>query len=213
MKTYWSLRQLPGYLGAWPQPGALDRLPLGLGRGRPVGPGMTKLIGGLYRYTGGGFSVLSFQPEVLNASLPHLEATEVGESATVRARVGNLLGSQLEGWVNQQLYQRAARSSRAGAEFLNLFSQQLHVAPEQVTETATRVLGAPLQCSLGGEFEFDSIGRRWRSTAWNGDEPTAVPPKDYIAPVLNWFRGSQFSMTQYSDRLVADVEVTISRKR
>ncbi|MEM7315410.1 MAG: hypothetical protein AAF497_19895, partial [Planctomycetota bacterium] len=211
IKAYRALQQLPGYLGAWPQPGALDRLPLGLGRGRPVGPGMSRLIGGLYRYTGGGFSVLSFQPEVLESSLPFFEATEVDEPATVRGRVGSLLGSQLEGWVNQQLYNRAARSSLAGAEFLNLLSQQLRVGPEQATETATRVLGAPLQCSLGGEYQYNSSTRRWISTAWAGAQPPPTPPADYIAPLLHWFRGGEFTMTQYSDRLVAEGMITVAR--
>jgi hypothetical protein len=211
LKTYWALRQLPGYLGAWPQPGALDRLPLGLGRGRPVGPGMSKLIGGLYRYTGGGFSVLSFQSEILNASLPFLEATDVGEPSTARGRIGSLLGSQLEGWVNNQLYRRAAKSSRAGAEFLNSFSQQLHVKPKDAIEMARLVLGVPLQCSLGGEYEYDQVEKRWRSTAWNGLEPSVIPPEGYISPLLHWFRGGKFTMTQYSDRLVADIEMTVAR--
>jgi len=209
--TYRSLRQLPGYLGAWPQPGALDRLPLGLGRGRPVGPGMSKLIGGLYRYTGGGFSVLSFQPEVLNATLPFLEATEVDDAATVRGRIGSLLGSKLEGWVNNQLYQRAARSSVAGAEFLDSLQQQLHVEPDEALATAANVLGSPLQCSLGGEYVFEQQDGRWVSTAWDGSEPLPVPPENYLAPLLLWFRGAEFTASQYADRLVVDAVMTVAR--
>ncbi|MEO1616801.1 MAG: hypothetical protein AAFV88_13165 [Planctomycetota bacterium] len=209
---YRSLRQLPGYLGAWPQPGALDRLPLGLGRGRPVGPGMSRLIGGLYRYTGSGFSILSFQQEVLAATLPYLEAAEVDEAATVRGRVGSLLGSKLEGWVNNQLYQRAARSSVAGAEFLNLLEDQLRVAPEDAMEIAKQVFGDGLQCSLGGEYRYDSSRRRWISTAWSGGSPLPVPPENYIAPLLNWFRGMELTATQYSDRLVADLQIVIARQ-
>ena len=213
LKAYRSLRQLPGYLGAWPQPGALDRLPLGLGRGRPVGPGMSRLLGGLYRYTGGGFSVLSFQPEVLEGSLPFLEAMEAPDAATVRGRVGSLLGSQLEGWVNDQLYQRAARSSLAGAEFLDLLCEQLRVPPENALETAALVIDDPLQCSLGGEYKFDTASHRWVSTAWAGEFPAKAPPKGYIAPLLHWFRGGEFKMTQYSDRLVADAVVTVARDK
>jgi hypothetical protein len=212
LNAYRSLRQLPGYLGAWPQPGALDRLPLGLGRGRPVGPGMSRLIGGLYRYTGGGFSVLSFQPEVLNASLPFMEAIEVDTPATVRGRIGSLLGSRLEGWVNEQLYQRAAKSSQAGAEFLNLLGEQLQVRPEDSLEIAETILGKPLQCSLGGEYEYNTASMRWRSTAWSGPQPPSQPPADYVAPLLNWFRGGEFTMIQYSDRLVADAVVTVARE-
>ena len=32
LNIYRSLRQIPGYLGAWPRPGAIDRLPLGWDR-------------------------------------------------------------------------------------------------------------------------------------------------------------------------------------
>ncbi|MEM6468530.1 MAG: hypothetical protein AAF802_03095 [Planctomycetota bacterium] len=208
---YRSLRQLPGYLGAWPQPGALDRLPLGLGRGRPIGPGMSKLIGGLYRYTGGGFSILSFQQDVLTATLPYLEAAEVDEAATVRGRVGSLLGSKLEGWVNNQLYQRAAQSSVAGAEFLNLLEEQLRVPPEESLKIAKQILGDGLQCSLGGTYQYSPRNQRWISTAWVGGSPLEVPPDNYIAPLLAWFRGMEVTMTQYSDRVVADLEVVIAR--
>jgi hypothetical protein len=212
LEIYRSLRQLPAYLGAWPQPGALDRLPLGLGRGRPIGPGMSKLFGGLYRYSGGGFSVLSFQREILDVTLPFLEATDVGQPATVRGRVGSLLGSQLEGWVNNQLYQRAARSSLAGAEFLDLVSRQLHVRPLDAGTVAAQVFGAALQCSLGGQYEYDGPSKSWRSTAWRGVAPAETPPADYISPLLLWFRGGEFTMTQYSDRLVADVVMTVARR-
>ena len=70
LNIYRSLREIPGYLGAWPQPGTLDRLPLGLGVGQPVGGGISRLIGGLYRYTDGKFSILSFQRDVMEASIP-----------------------------------------------------------------------------------------------------------------------------------------------
>ena len=174
LKTYFALQQLPGYLGAWPQTGAIDRLPLGLGRGRPVGPGMTRLIGGVYRYTGGGFSVLSFQPDVLNATLPFLEATEVEDSATARAHVGSLLGSQLEGWVNAQLYERAMKSSVAGANFLNLLVRQMNVPPEQAMEIATQIMGAKLQCGLGGNFVLSKNSSQWISDAWNAETASPV---------------------------------------
>ena len=94
LNIYRSLRQIPGYFGAWPQPGALDRLPLGLGRGQPVGPGMSRLIGGLYRYTGGGFSILSFQPDVLQASLPFLAAIDVADSARCECKLAILTAAK-----------------------------------------------------------------------------------------------------------------------
>ncbi|MCC9656119.1 hypothetical protein [Rhodopirellula halodulae] len=213
LSKYRALKTLPGYLGAWPQPGALDRLPLGLGRGQPVGPGMTRLIGGLYRYTGGGFSVLSFQPEVLDTSLPHLSANEVDDPAQVRGRIDNLNGTQLEGWVNQQLYERAAAASRAGADFLNSLMSQLGVPVDDVIDEAELVLGGRPQCPLGGEYQFDPNRRRFISTAWSSDQlgPSPYAPNGYQTPLLTWFRGAEFRLTQYTNRLIADATIEIAR--
>tara|TARA_R110002049_G_scaffold4601_3_gene31787 strand:+ start:50482 stop:53181 length:2700 start_codon:yes stop_codon:yes gene_type:complete len=211
--SYRSLKQLPGYLGAWPQPGTLDRLPLGLGRGTPVGPGMNRLIGGLYRYTDGGYSVLSFQPEILQASLPHINAIEVDDTAQVRFRIGNLAGSQLEGWVNEQLYQRAAESSRAGANFLSMLSRQLQIDPDDVPDAVYSVLGNHLVDPLGGRYEYSDRVGRWTSTAWGADDTPLQAPPNYVAPIMKWFRGAEGTLTQYSDRLVADAAIVIEHSQ
>ena len=207
--SYRSLKQLPGYLGAWPQPGTLDRLPLGLGRGTPVGPGMSRLIGGLYRYTDGAYSILSFQPEILTASLPHLGATDVDDAAQVRLRIGNLYGSRLEGWVNQQLYGRAAESSSAGANFLSMLSRQLQVDPDDVPDAVRAVLGNDLVDPLGGQYEYDKRTGRWISTSWDVAGAPREAPANYVAPIMKWFRGAEATVTQYSDRLIADASVVI----
>lgn len=211
--TYFSLRQLPGYLGAWPQPGALDRLPLGLGRGQPIGPGMARLIGGLYRYTDGQFSVISFHHDLLQASLPHLAAVQANDSAQVRLQVANLNGSQLEAWVTGQLYDRASVSSAAGANYLTMLSRQLQIEPGEVKGAAEKILAAKLQCTLGGEYQpSTSQPGRWISTAWNGETPPETAPADYIAPILAWFRGANASLTQYDDRVLADAVIEIERR-
>jgi hypothetical protein len=212
INIYRSLRGIPGYLGAWPQPGALDRLPLGLGVGQPVGPGMSRLIGGLYRYSDGEFSVLSFQPDVLQASLPFLAATDVDDTAQIRARVGNLNGSQIEGWVNGQLYDRAREGSVAGANFLSLLTRQLKVEPELVLSSAQQILGVNLQCTLGGEYQFSAESGRWISTAWRGEMASPVAPAEYVAPAMTWFRGLDAAVTQYADRVVADAVIDIARE-
>ncbi|MGB7344452.1 MAG: hypothetical protein WBD20_09585 [Pirellulaceae bacterium] len=213
LKSYRALQTLPGYLGAWPQPGAIDRLPLGLGRGRVVGPGMTRLLGGLYRFTDEGFSVLSFQPDVLQATLPFIEAVEVDDLATARLRIRDLTDSKIQGWVNEQLYRRAASSSAAGANFLNLLSRQLRVDPPKAADATRAILGNDLQCALGGQYEYSDVDGRWISTAWNGSSAPQSMPVGYIAPAMKWFRGAQANLTQYSDRLVADAAVTVKRQK
>ncbi|TWT53948.1 hypothetical protein Pla22_15820 [Rubripirellula amarantea] len=212
LNIYRSLKEIPGYLGAWPQPGALDRLPLGLGRGTPVGPGMSRLIGGLYRYTDGSFSILSFWPDILQASLPHLEAVDVSDDAQIRIRIGNLQGSQLQGWVNEQLYERSRQSSVAGAGFLSLLTRQLGVEPEDVERATRQILGADLQCTLGGDYLYSNVSHRWISTAWQGELAALSAPLGYQAPAMKWFRGAAGSVTQYEDRVIADVTVDIARQ-
>ena len=53
---------------------------------------------------------------------------------------------------------------------------------------------------------------RWSSTAWRGDTLPAVAPTGYVAPVMQWFRGSNATVTQYEDRIVADAVIDIQRK-
>ncbi|WP_145415906.1 hypothetical protein [Planctomycetes bacterium K23_9] len=212
ISSYRALQTLPGYLGAWPQPGAIDRLPLGLGRGRVVGPGMTRLLGGLYRFTDEGFSIVSFQPDVLHASLPFIEAVEVDNLATVRLRVEDLTGSKVEGWVNEQLYRRAAASSSAGANFLNLLTRQLKVDPVAAMDVTANILGSDLQCALGGQYSYSQDHGRWVSSAWKGSLPSQSMPAGYIAPAMKWFRGAEATLIQYADRLVADAAVTLKRQ-
>lgn len=212
IKAYLSLRQLPGYLGAWPQPSALDRLPLGLGRGQPVGPGMSRLLGGLYRFTDGKFSILSFQPQVITQSLPFLAATEVPNPAQIRANIGDLNGSQLEAWANGQLYQRSRNTSVATARFLDSITRQLQLPPDQVLVTVEHLLGDGVQCSLGGKYEWSDVHGQWQSTAWNGPLAASVPPADYVAPVMKWFRGANVSVTQLQDRVIADAVINLLRE-
>ena len=212
IKTYLSLRQLPGYLGAWPQPSALDRLPLGLGRGQPVGPGMSRLLGGLYRFTDGKFSILSFQPEVITQSLPFLAANEAPNPAQIRANIGDLNGSQLETWANAQLYARARISSVATAQFLDSITHQFQLRPDEVLFTVKGIVGADVQCSLGGQYEWSEQRGQWQSTAWNGPVASPTAPADYIAPAMNWFRGANVSVTQLEDRVIADAIINLARE-
>ncbi len=215
--TLGALRSIPGYIGAWPLPGLLDRLPLGLGRGQPVGPGMTRLVGGLYRFQGGGFSIVSFQPDVLQASLSHIVANESDDQAQLRISSTSLVDTRLEAWANEQLYRRAAAASRANAELLGMLTRQLKVEREDAVEVAGELLGARLQDPLGGTFELvddaapGTDHRRWASTAWGDGRLPESPPPGYLAPVLSWFRGGRANLTQFADRVVADAVIDVSR--
>ncbi|MEM6688783.1 MAG: hypothetical protein AAF664_05105, partial [Planctomycetota bacterium] len=209
IKTFMALRSVPGYLGAWPSPGALDRLPLGLGIGTPVGPGLNRLIGGLYRYTDGSYSILSFYPDIITNSLQHLEAIPTDSVAQLRARSGNLIGSQLEGYINQLLYERAAAASIGGGKYLDSVADQLAIDPQDAPEIARRVLGEGVRDSLGGQYRLGSSGGRFEGDRWPGPLPSSVPPNGYIAPVLDWFRGGELLVTQGADRIGLRGEIAI----
>jgi hypothetical protein len=212
LDKYRALRSLSAYLGAWPEPAVIDRLPLGLGEGAPVGPGMTRLLGGLYRYRGNAFSILSFIPEVITASLPHLKVVEREQPAQVRMHVDNLRGTQLEAWVNQQLYRRGFRASLAGARLLDSLTTQLGVPPERADEVAADLLDAQLQCALGGDYLLAKFpqGVRWWTTAVSPEASADDIPIGYLAPILDWFRGASGRLTQYEARVVADLLVDIA---
>ena len=38
------------------------------------------------------------------------------------------------------------------------------------------------------------------------------PPPGWAAPLLTWFRGANATVTQYDDRIVADMLIDIERK-
>lgn len=219
LQAFSTIRTIPGYLGAWPYPGLLDRLPLGIGRGTVVGPGTTRLLGGLYRYQGGDFSILSFDPDILQSAVQNLVADEADDLAQVRLHAGNLVGSQLESWANQQLFDRTALASLAGTDLLAILTRQLRVPRDQALTVAHEILGGQLQDPLGGDFQLVADPRspvghpRWVSTAWPDGQPPEVPPAGYLAPVLSWFRGGRANVTQYDDRLRAEAIIDVKRHR
>ena len=104
---------------------------------------------------------------------------------------------------------------------LDSLQQQLKVPPEQALATAEKILDARLQCSLGGQYILEStepnMGKKWwESTAWprqfammsgktsslGFDSTQSLPPAEYKAPWLQWFRGAQLHLTQLPERLV-----------
>jgi hypothetical protein len=179
---------------------------------------MTRLIGGLYRFQGSGFSIVSFQPEVMQASLPFISAEEADDDAKVRIQVGNLVNSQLQGWANEQLFQRTAAASRAGADLLGMLTRQLKVDRHLAPQVARELLGGDLQDPLGGHYMLAASGsslagnEHWVSTSWSGDSVPTSPPAGYLAPVLSWFRGGRANLTQFADRVVADVVIDVQRR-
>ena len=212
IKMLRALQAVPGYIGAWPMPGLLDQLPLGLGGGPPDYAGYSRMLGGLMRWQGGGYSLLSFDRTIIDNTIPQLAALTAPDNAQARLRVSNLQGTKVSSWINGHWYERGWSASHGNVRLLDSVQQQLKVPGEQSLEVAQRLLDVRLQCPLGGEFRFESFpGSRagengwWTSSAW----PDAVmmqngkigPPQQYSAPWIEWFRGGKVHLTQLPERV------------
>lgn len=209
IKTLQALRAAPAYIGGWPKPGIMEQLPLGLGLARPDAAGFSRMLGGLWRWQDGQFSLMSFDRSILVQAIPQLGVTQTDDLAQVRARVANLQGSRLATWINQQWYSRAWKASHGNARLLDAIHQQLKVPGPDCLDVAQRLLDVRLQCPLGGTYQFQSLaagqGGWWTSTAWPNATFDArgkpLPPPDYAAPWIDWFRGGRVHLTQDTNSL------------
>jgi hypothetical protein len=209
------LRSLPVYLGAWPKPAMLDRLPLGLGGGPPDVIGYSRALIGLWRWQMGGFSILSFHREILEACASVVRVVPSEDVAQGRMSVRDVSASRVAGWFHTLGFRQAAQATRGNLFLLDAIESQLGVQPKDSLEVAQRLLDAKLQCTLGGTYELrDGL---WQSTAWPDnlrlapgahassigfDTLHTVPPSDYRASWLEWFRGANLHLTQLPERLV-----------
>jgi hypothetical protein len=214
------MRTLPAYLGAWPKPSYLDRLPLGLGGGPPNALGFSRSLLGLWRWQMGGFSVVSFERSILETCAMYLQIGPAQDYAQGRLRVRDLSKSKLASLFNTLSFRQAAQTTRGNLLLLDSMQQQLGVEPEQAREQAEKLLDAKLQCTLGGEYRF--VDGRWTTTAWPSniylapnthpssigfDSLHTIAPQDYQSSWLQWFRGAQAHLTQLPERLVVIAEL------
>ncbi|MEZ6054662.1 MAG: hypothetical protein R3C02_25365 [Planctomycetaceae bacterium] len=211
LKPLQILRMTPGYLGAWPKLGLLDLIPILTSQ--PDVLGFSSLPLGLWRWQGGGFSVLSFHRRVLEEASAHLQPVPTENMAQIRIRISDLAHSQLASWITMLNFSRAYQVSHGNVLLLQSLSQQLRVSQPQALDLANRLLDTQLVCALDGEYELveDENGtRKWWSTAW--PESLQQMPSDYAAPLLKWFRGASVDLTKVEDRMLMHVELDMLRK-
>ncbi|MFO1062453.1 MAG: hypothetical protein U0892_01085 [Pirellulales bacterium] len=210
IQTLRALKATPGYMGAWPGPGYLDKLPLGLGGGAPDPAGFSRSIIGLWRWQGGGFSILSFDRTIVENTAAQVAPVRAQDAAQVRIRINNLEQSKLAIWINDQWYDRSYRASRGNARLLDTMQEQFKVPGDKAKQAAESLLDVKLNCPLGGEFEYSAVPGSpemgvWASSAWSsvqrGPDGKLHPPAEYSAPWIKWFRGAQVHLTQFTDRL------------
>ena len=221
LATLRTLQSLPAYLGGWPRPGYLDRLPLGLGGGPPDAMGFSRLLIGVWRWQAGGFSVLSFDRSILENCAMHVRPIPAEDFAQGRLKIGDLEKSKLSAWFNTYWFRLAAQTTRGNLTLLDSLQMQLKVPANEALTIAERLLDAKLQCSLGGRYVLEDDQIFWSTTAWptklllmntttgappalalGFDSTKCLPPPEYKAPWLQWFRGANLHLTQLPERLV-----------
>jgi hypothetical protein len=230
LRTLIALQSLPGYVGAWPAPGLLDLI-FPATNNRVNADGFSRILLGLWRWQGSGFSILSFDRSILEGASATVRPERVDDAAQVRLQVQDLTGTQLEPWLNRFWYRRGLEASKVNTDFLNQLGQQFHLPSGLALATAEKFVGSPLQCPVGGTFQyellddkeivseskagsndnetglgrFDDLAGQWKSSAWPkalGNPKTAELAADYQAPWISWFRGGKIHFSQQPDTLV-----------
>ena len=170
------VKNAPGYLGAWPKPGFLDLIPVGLG-GQPDAFGFTRSLLGLWRWQGRGFSVLSFEPDVLSQASESLHLVAHDEPSHFHIRVGNLGQSQMRPWLEQVRYWRAREATLGNVRLINQSICQLGIPPTEAREYTENLLDVDLLCPLGGDYQLVK-GGQGRLELWQHlpAEPHPDPP-------------------------------------
>lgn len=187
------LQQTPGYLGSWPKLGFLDWLPREI-FGRPDASGYSSLPFGLWRWQGGGQSVVSFNKTVLAETVPHLKFVETENAAHARLFVGDIANSKLAPWLNDLYFSRAQQAKVGNEKLIQNMTQQFGVPADEAEKSAQELLSAEL---------IDPV-----KEAGIQGKPTA----EFMAPPLLWFRGLSAEFTKMDHRLVLHAELDLQRK-
>ncbi len=222
LEIWRAVSHTPFYLGAWPSPGYLDQLPLGLGGSRPDLNGYSRALLGMWRWQGSGFSVVSFDRSLLDQAVAYVQPVIAPDPAQVRLLVRDLERSQLAGWVNTFWYRRSFAASRGNLRLLDAMQQQFHLSPEAALASSQYLLDTRLVCPLGGQYKpeitADTPSSRWANSALTAGDVMRVDleslyaPPDYQADWIGWMRGLQAHVTQTSEGLTLIATADVQRQ-
>jgi len=210
-----------GYLGGAPTLGMFDSL-ITLTQGGFTSPpdaeGYARRAGGLWQRTSPGMTIASFDRGILERVTPGLLLAGGAKPAQLRVHAPDLSETKLAGSLNALAYQRAMDVSVGNAEWLQSLVRQLHVPREEALAVAQTLLGAKLACPLGGRYVLltpESAASAWASTAWSGEKQQAISqvPADYVAPVMQWFRGLDLDMTTNQRQIDVHAELGLQHKQ
>jgi hypothetical protein len=197
--------------------------------------GFSRSLFGLWRWQGGGFSIVSFDRSIIEQCLNWIRPVPADDYAQGRVFIGDLKNSRVASFFNILSFRRAAQTSRGNLMLLDAMQEQLHIPVEEALAAAEQLLDARLQCPLGGKYEPAKATTTdqpsfWISSAWADsversqhetvraneqhigfDPEHAVPAPTYRVPWLDWFRGSHVHLTQLPERLVLIGRISMER--
>jgi hypothetical protein len=211
LKSLQILRTAPAYMAAWPKPWLLERFGF---HGTPTDDGMRRLFMGIYRLDSlRGFSLLSFDRDLILNVEPLLRREAVADTAQLRLHVGDVKQSKFGQWANDLDFQRAWETSVGNVRLLHLMTQQFKVQMGDARETVEQVLDASLYCPLGGAYQLveEEELSRWASSAWLQSKQQAK--SNYVSPLMNWLRGLDATLVIDDDRLVAYGLLDVQRSK
>jgi len=203
-----------GYVGSWPELGILSLLG-GVQSSRVDPEGYAVNGNGLWQRRFNRFAVASYHRAVLEEITPQLRVVEDPHPAQVRLQIADLSGSRVQSLGDAYFYAKARQISEGNADFLHSLVSQLHVPREQALAVGEELVDARLACPLGGKYELARQSERptaWSSTAWAGLPADGQPPKDYHAPIFEWFRGLEIAFAANADALSVHTDVLMQRK-
>jgi hypothetical protein len=164
----------------------------------------------------GEFSLLAFQPNVLNSVMSQMQLVEDPLPAQLHVFVGDLTRSKLAGAANTLAYRRARMVSAGNVRFLNTLANQLHVPREQCLIVAERLLDVRLVDPLGGEYQLKDLGNgmaTWSTTGGLGGARLGMAaPDGFNPPPMNWFRGLDLDAGAYDNVLTAHAVIDVQHR-
>ncbi|KAA5541797.1 hypothetical protein FYK55_16435 [Roseiconus nitratireducens] len=166
-----------------------------------------------YLNSADGWMVFATDSKIRDQVLQRINRQRITNPTQVRLRMRSLEGSQVEPYIQAYTYVASRHKSAQNASFLNDYSRWFNLDPRVGRNELQQILGADVQCALGGEFVLRKSGAQplWASTAWEVPsvyQVTSIPDHWRFA-FLDWLRELHVAFDLGSSTLRAQINLTI----